>query len=110
VRRDEIVADGVRLADELTDLFATAAPADSGGDEDDGEDAGGDEDGSAPPRRRFRQPDDEDEGDVYDEDGVRVPLSADDMPGPFMGETVETDAIPEGGAEDPDAEEQSRTR
>jgi DivIVA domain-containing protein len=110
VRRDEIVADGVRLADELTDLFATAVPADPGGDEDGGEDAGDDEDGSGPRRRRFQQPDDADEGDLYDEDGVRVPLSADDQPGPFLGETVETDAVPEGTAEDPDTEEQSRTR
>jgi DivIVA domain-containing protein len=111
VRRDEIVADGVRLADELTDLFATAVSDDSGtdADEDDGEE-GDDEDGATPRRRRFQQPDDEEEGDRYDEDGVRVPLSADDQPTPFLGETVETDAVPEPAAEDSDTEEHSPTR
>jgi hypothetical protein len=108
VRRDEIVSDGVRLADELTDLFATAVPSDSdtAGGEDD-EDVEDDEDGAATRRRRFQQPDDDDEGDLYDEDGVRIPLSSEAQPAPFLGETVETDAVP---AEDPDTEEQTRTR
>lgn len=90
-RRDEIVADGARLADELADLFAAA-----GGDFED------------EPGEEVELEDDGDAYD-YDEDGVRVPLSEED-PEPIArdpGETAESDALGEAEAPDPDTEERS---
>lgn len=101
VRREEIVADGVRLADELAELFATAIDVPE--DEDDG-----DEEAEPERARRFDPDALDDTGDTYDEDGVRIPLTGDDAPEPLAGdagETIESDALP--GAEDPDTEEKS---
>jgi DivIVA domain-containing protein len=112
LRRDEIVADGVRLADELAELFATVADLPEA--EDEGEDESADDEDEAdeagPTRRRFA-PEDLDEGDQYDEDGVRVPL-ADDGPESVAGkadpgETVESRALDPSTADEPDTEEQS---
>ncbi|HEX6115921.1 MAG TPA: DivIVA domain-containing protein [Solirubrobacterales bacterium] len=130
VRRDEIVADGVRLADELTELFATTmdvpeseVTGDASGEES-GDDSGDDYAGDGEDPRRARRFDPaalEETGDRYDEDGVRIPLGDDEEEGPpprasWPGETIESDAIPdpqgtEGApAEDPDTEEQKSTR
>jgi len=106
MRRDEIVADGVRLAEELTELFGTTVDAselgdqlaadDTGaleGDEAEGDEAEGDD---GEPTRRFDPVALDEAGDEYDEDGVRIPRD-DDAPAPMR-----TNA-----GDEPDAEERA---
>jgi cell division septum initiation protein DivIVA len=105
VRRDEIVADGIRLSDELAELFSTAVEAEE-------EEEEADADAEPEPTRRFDPVAlDDIAGDTYDEDGVRIPLEDDDDgPQPIAGdpgETIESDALDVQGADESDAEEQS---
>ena len=99
-RRDEIVADGVRLADELTDLFSTTVDAPEL-DEVEGSDDDGAEDEGDEPRetRRFDPSALEETGDEYDEDGVRIPRD-DDAPEPMRMDA----------GDGPDTEEQASQR
>jgi hypothetical protein len=116
VRRDEIVADGVRLADELTELFSTTvdAPEAEASEEDDQseEEGTGESEPSSRPGGRFDPAALDDEGDSYDEDGIRIPRD-DVAPAPIRrdpDETIESDALPDERADEPDTEEQASNR
>jgi DivIVA domain-containing protein len=99
-RRDEIVADGVRLADELTDLFSTTVDAPELEDDEGSDDDGAEDEGDEPQEtRRFDRSALEETGDEYDEDGVRIPRD-DDAPEPMRMDA----------GDGPDSEEQASQR